>query len=88
MSVNERVETVLTDGSTNRRPSTAVALELAEILDRPATEVTPLAESVDPEAIDRLFDGAAPGADVRVSFVHEDCRIELSPSTIDITRQD
>lgn len=85
MSTFDGAEQIHNGNGVDGRLSTSVALELASVLDRPATDLAPLAGSVDPEAIDRLFDGAAADADIEVSFEHEGCRIEIGPSSIDVT---
>lgn len=39
----------------DERPSDGVVFAMAELTDRPAIDLEPLAEAVDPEALDRLF---------------------------------
>lgn len=56
--------------STSEPPSTRIALQLAEATGEPVDELEPLAETVDPEALDALFEaGSQP--DAHVTFTHE-----------------
>jgi uncharacterized protein (DUF934 family) len=58
-------------------PSTRVAYRLAEETDAEIEELRPLAESVDPEALDAIFDGRA--ADTAyVTFRHEGFSITVT----------
>lgn len=50
--------------------STRVAYRLAEECNTDVTELRPLAESVDPEALDAIFDGR-PAEGASVTFRHE-----------------
>lgn len=63
-------------------PSTAIVLELMETLDRDMGQFPPLAESIDPDAIDRLVSSGDPGTSL--SFVHAGCTVTVTPSTISV----
>ncbi len=51
-------------------PSTRIAYRLAEESDRAIEELRPLAQSVDPEALDAVFDGRS-AENAYVTFRHE-----------------
>ena len=72
-------EGVATNASETRSnpPSTRVAYRLAEESDKAIEELRPLAESVDPEALDALFDGR-PAANAYVTFRHEGFTITVT----------
>lgn len=80
--------TVPNPSGTDSPVSTDIAIRLASELDCEVTDLTPLAESVDPESLNRLFENADPTSRLRVSIRHEGCRIEITPQTIDISRID
>jgi hypothetical protein len=58
-------------------PSTRVAYRLAEESDTAIEELRPLAESVDPEALDAIFDGRA-AENAYVTFRHEGFTITVT----------
>ena len=58
-------------------PSTRVAYRLAEESDKAIEELRPLAKSVDPEALDAIFDGRA-AARAYVTFRHEGFTITVT----------
>lgn len=58
-------------------PSTRVAYRLAEESDKAIEELRPLAESVDPEALDAIFDGRT-ADDAYVTFRHEGFSITVT----------
>lgn len=58
-------------------PSTRVAFRLAEATGKSIEELRPLADSVDPEALDAIFDGRASG-NAYVTFRHEDYAITVT----------
>lgn len=62
--------------------STVIALELASALDQPPTESPPLADTVDTDALDRLFRNS--DADIELTFSHADCRIFVSDAGVTV----
>lgn len=62
---------------TTNPPSTRIALELAEAADRRVDELTPLAETIDPEALDSIFEQRA-APDAHVTFTHEGYSITVT----------
>ena len=58
-------------------PSTRVACRLAEECDAPIEGLRPLADSIDPEALDALFDGRT-AADAAVRFRHEGVAVTVT----------
>ncbi|SFS10594.1 hypothetical protein SAMN05216559_3765 [Halomicrobium zhouii] len=58
-------------------PSTRVAYRLAEESDTAIEALRPLAESIDPEALDALFDGRA-AENAYVTFRHEGFTITVT----------
>lgn len=69
------------------QPSTVVIEAIADALDSPAHEVTPLHQSVDLDALDSLFgtqhDGT-PRTGGRVAFDHGDCRIVVDGPRVSV----
>lgn len=66
----------------------------ATVVDELATEkgvgvydVAPLFETVDPDAIDRLFADET-GDHVRVEFVHEGCRVRIDGGHVEVEAAD
>lgn len=55
--------------------STATVLAVAEAIDADPTELEPLSDAVNPDALDDLFVG--PGSPTRVSFTYEGVRVTL-----------
>lgn len=56
-----------------KSPSTAVIEAVAETLDQPSTEIRPLYDAIDPEALDRLIrspDGRELARNVSVTFTY------------------
>jgi len=64
--------------------STAVAMEIAAQLGKRVDETRPLAESIDPDALDRLF--RADDTDIEVTFSHESFRVSVTSSGVEVTR--
>jgi len=62
--------------------STAIALELAAALEQQPTELPPLAETIDTDAIDRLFRNS--DADIELTFSHADRRIFVSDAGVTV----
>ena len=58
-------------------PSTRIAYRLAEESDKAIEELRPLAESVDPEALDAIFDGRT-AESAYVTFRHEGFTITVT----------
>lgn len=63
--------------SRSNPPSTRVAYRLAEESDEAIEELRPLAESVDPEALDAIFDGRSAN-NAYVTFRHEGFTITVT----------
>lgn len=55
---------------TSNPPSTRIAFELAREADKRVDELAPLADTLDPEALDDIFEQRG-AADAHVSFTHE-----------------
>jgi Flp pilus assembly CpaF family ATPase len=64
--------------------STVVAMEIAAQVGKRVDETTPLAESIDPDALDRLFQTA--DRDLTVSFTHESHTVNVTPSGAEVSR--
>lgn len=62
--------------------TTVIALELADALDQPPTESPPLANSIDTDALDRLFRNS--DADIELTFSHADRRIFVSEAGVTV----
>jgi hypothetical protein len=58
-------------------PSQAVVEAIAIATNREPTDLEPLYDSVDPDALDGLFEGPAVPADLTLSFTHAGCEIVL-----------
>ncbi|WP_425607718.1 HalOD1 output domain-containing protein [Natrononativus amylolyticus] len=56
-------------------PTTAVVSALTEVRDGDSEDLTPLNDSIDPDALNTLFTRTSHGA--RIVFEHEGCRIEV-----------
>ena len=69
--------------------STAVSMGVAAVTNTAPTEQDPLFESVDPDALDRLFDSSAESTEHcvgRATFRFNDCKVTVySNGTIEIT---
>lgn len=65
------------DGEPNNPPSTQIAMELAREADVRVDELAPLAESIDPEALDDIFEQRA-APDAHVTFTHEGYSITVT----------
>lgn len=57
------------------RPSEAVVMAVADQTGQDATEMTPLYDVIDPDALDALFQGDKPG---RVSFDYAGCKVTVT----------
>lgn len=72
-----------------RSPSAAVALAVGAVTDTPPTELDPLFEAVDPDALDQLYETTRGGSGRefgRVSFRYNDCVVTVyATGTIEIT---
>lgn len=85
--MSEARQAIVSDGSRSEVPvSTTVAFELASALDCEPTELSPLSESIDPEALDRLVDADRTG-ELTVAFRHEGRRIAVTPEEIEIASE-
>lgn len=49
-------------------PTTAIITTVAALADVPADELPPLYDSIDPDALDALFDSSSDRSDLRLSF--------------------
>ncbi|MGM0605775.1 MAG: HalOD1 output domain-containing protein [Halobacteriota archaeon] len=66
--------------------STAVALAVSTVADADHTDITPLASTVDPDALDRLFDRIERGQPRTVVFSHAGYRVSIDGAGwIDVT---
>ncbi len=70
-------------------PTTAVVAAVADVRGVETTDVAPLHDSVDPDALNGLFESTAqPSREGTVAFDHDGCRIELSHgdlATVEVT---
>ncbi len=66
----------------DRSMSTTIAHELAAVMGIDPVEMTPLADSVDTDALDALFGTAA--TDAQFQFTHEGYRVLVTPTGIAI----
>lgn len=62
--------------------STTVARRLASTLGKSPVEMTPLAESIDPDALDKLFQNG--DTDVEFRFEHEGATVRVSEAGITV----
>lgn len=75
--------------STDRTPSVAVVSAVADVTGRSPLEMDPLADAIDPDALDGLVGSNAAGdAATTVTFEYCGCRVSLSPAELRITRLD
>ncbi|WP_276271768.1 HalOD1 output domain-containing protein [Haloarcula litorea] len=63
--------------------STIVARELAATMGRRPTATTPLAESVDPDAMDELF--AASDTELEIAFEHDGYLVRVSEDRVSVS---
>lgn len=90
-------QTTSIDSTSNEDPlptndihaSEAIVLELAETLNVDPLDISPLANTIDPDAIDRLFGSTGNGTPRRggrVEFVHDGCTVVVRfDGEIDVT---
>lgn len=71
----ERPTRVRHDWTRSDHPSMAVVEAVAAVTDRTATELPPLQETIDTDALDALFDGESPS--VTVSFRYADTDVSV-----------
>jgi len=62
--------------------STAIAMELASALDQGPTDSLPLAESIDTDALNRLFRNS--DTDIELTFSHADRKIFVSAAGVTV----
>ncbi len=75
----EQQRTTLTiEQDSSQRMSTVLIEAVASIRDVTATELDPLYETVDPDAIDALCDGPNTGNPLEISFQYEGCGVNVS----------
>lgn len=65
------------DRDASNPPSTRIAMKLAREADVRVDELAPLAESIDPEALDDIFEHRA-APDAHVTFTHEGYSITVT----------
>lgn len=63
----------------NERPSFAVVRAIAAFTNTPVEQVDPLADTVDPEALDTVL---SEGEEARVSFAHCGVQVELTGTRV------
>lgn len=80
------MEETTTPIESNLSPSVTVVCQISDLLDRGVTEIPPLAESIDPDAVDRIFTGSTDGDPV-VTFTHAGCEVEITASEITVARR-
>lgn len=68
---------------TDRAPSTAVVTAVAAVEDAAPTDLPPLYESIDPQALDRLVASAA-GAELRLAFEYAGYQVTVHADGIDL----
>lgn len=73
------------DGSVALAPSAEIAIKLSETLEKDVTDIEPIGNEIDTDALNRLVQRSA-GADFRFEFTHEGCTIELDPTGIRVER--
>ncbi|QIO22812.1 HalOD1 output domain-containing protein [Haloarcula sp. JP-L23] len=62
--------------------STAVARRLASTIGKNPIEMTPIAESIDPDALDKLFQNG--DTDIEFRFEHEGATVRVSKAGITV----
>lgn len=81
------------DWQSDESVSTAIVMGLAAVTNTPSTELNPLYEFVNPDALDQLYQSIAPNSDEHrpgyVAFRAHECDVvAYSTGTIKITPQD
>ncbi|MFC6865256.1 HalOD1 output domain-containing protein [Halomicroarcula sp. GCM10025817] len=71
----------------DRPPSAEIAFKLSETLEKDVTDIEPIGNQIDTDALNRLFQRSA-GADFRFEFTHAGCHVELDPTGIEVDRLD
>ncbi|MFC7021052.1 MULTISPECIES: HalOD1 output domain-containing protein [Haloarcula] len=79
-------ESSVTD-SVDRAPSTEIAIKLSETLEKSVTDIEPIGDQIDTDALNRLVRQSA-GDDFRFEFTHAGCHIELDRTGIQVDRLD
>jgi hypothetical protein len=64
--------------------SISIVYRIAARLGREPTDIPPLAESVDPDGIDAIFDGSG-NEDTVLTFSHAGCDVEVRNGEITVT---
>jgi hypothetical protein len=82
-----RAEESAIEGSVDRAPSAEIAIKLSETLEKDVTDIEPIGNQIDTDALNRLVRRSA-GADFRFEFTHAGCHIELDRTGIQIDRLD
>lgn len=80
-------QTGVSDDTPGVPPSATVALLLSETLEKDVTELEPLGNKIDTDALNRLC-GRHPDTDFRIEFTHEGCRIEVEKDDVKISELD
>ncbi|MFC7250458.1 HalOD1 output domain-containing protein [Halomicroarcula sp. GCM10025324] len=73
------------DELTDAAPSTAIAIKLSERLGKDVTELEPVGQTIDTDALDRLVERSA-SREFRFEFQHEGCLVELEQSEVSVTK--
>jgi hypothetical protein len=84
---NPGTEESAIEDSVDRAPSAEIAIKLSETLEKDVTDIEPIGNQIDTDALNRLFQRSA-GADFRFEFTHAGCRVELDPTGIQVDRLD
>lgn len=62
-------------------PSRAVVRAVADVTDRDPTDMEPIAETIDPEAIDEMFTRSSDDV-ATLTLLYEGCRIEVDDDAV------
>lgn len=73
---DEAVTSLEYDWRETRSPSVEVVEAISAVLNRKPTEMEPISKHIDTDAVDSLLTTGGPA--VRISFVHQGCRIDVT----------
>ena len=65
-------------------PTVAIVEAVSEATGRDPIEIQPLAEVLDPDALDAVFAGASPANPIGLTFYLDGCRVSVDEDTIDV----
>ncbi|MCU4751825.1 hypothetical protein OB919_07490 [Halobacteria archaeon AArc-curdl1] len=74
----------------SRSKSLEIVSAVADHLEREPIDLDPLYHSIDPDAIDSLFDTSAssvPSEGTRVTFTYERCEVTVTRASVDVSSQ-